>query len=177
MRSQTRIQLARRSAEALVDRLNIKTAPVDVNVVAQSLGLQIVFNDLGESISGLLVTHSGNSSICVRESDPLVRQRFTIAHEIGHFVLRHQFEDDGQVHVDEGWKVTARSSAHVAGADPKEVEANQFAAALLMPSDLLQQRARRFGERQLQEEHVSELAREFKVSEQAMALRLAALHL
>src|SRR5258708_2570831 len=139
MRNHTRIQLARRSAEALVDRLNISTAPIDVNLVARSLGLQIVFNDLGEDISGLLVTHSGNSSICVRESEPVVRQRFTIAHEIGHFVLRHQFEDDGQVHVDEGWKVTARSSAQAAGADPKEVEANQFAAALLMPSALLQQ--------------------------------------
>jgi Zn-dependent peptidase ImmA (M78 family) len=177
MRTHTRIQLARRGAEALIERLSIRSAPVDVNFVARSLGLQIVYNDLGDDISGLLVTHDGNSSICVRESEPVARQRFTIAHEIGHFVMRHQFEEDGHVHVDEGWKVTARSSAQVAGADPKEVEANQFAAALLMPSELLQQRAIRFGERQLREEHVTELAREFKVSEQAMALRLAALHL
>lgn len=177
MRTQTRIQLARRNAEALVERLNIISAPVDVNVVARSLGLKIVYNDLGEEISGLLVTHDGNSSICIREGEPIVRQRFTIAHEIGHFVMRHQFEQDGQVHVDEEYKVTARSTAKTAGFDPKEVEANQFAAALLMPSRLLRQRASRFGGWMLNEDRVSELAREFKVSEQAMALRLQALNL
>jgi Zn-dependent peptidase ImmA (M78 family) len=58
-----------------------------------------------------------------------------------------------------------------------EVEANQFAGALLMPTRLLRQRALRFGSRQLHDEHVGELAREFKVSEQAMAIRLSTLGL
>ena len=46
-----------------------------------------------------------------------------------------------------------------------------------MPSRLLRQRALRFGERQLREEHVSELARQFRVSEQAMTLRLSSINL
>lgn len=175
-----RIQAARKAAEALVDRLDINTAPVDVNMIARALGLQIVYNDLGEEISGLLVSKGGTASICVREGEPLVRQRFTIAHEIGHFCLRHQFERGDhveRVHVDEGWKVTARSNSRTAGVEPVEVEANQFAAALLMPTRLLRQRAHRYGSRQLDDSLVAELAREFRVSEQAMTIRLDALGL
>jgi Zn-dependent peptidase ImmA (M78 family) len=178
MRTQIRIQAARKTAEALVDRLSINSAPVDVNMIAKSLGLSVVYNDLGEDISGLLVSKGDTASICVREGEPLVRQRFTIAHEIGHFCLRHQFERGEhveRVHVDEGWKVTARSNSRTAGVAPMEVEANQFAAALLMPTRLLKQRAHRFSVRQLDDSVVSELAREFKVSEQAMAIRLDAL--
>lgn len=180
MKTQVRTQTARKSAEALVDRLNINAAPVDVNLVARSLGLQIVYTELGEDISGLLVSRAGTAQICVREGEPLVRQRFTIAHEIGHFCLRHQFEGGEHVehvHVDEGWKVTARSSSQTTGVDPKEVEANQFAGALLMPTRLLKQRAAHYRLAQILDEHVSELAREFKVSEQAMVIRLSTLGL
>lgn len=174
---QLRIQTARKTAEALIERLNVTTAPVDVNSVAKALGLQIVYNELGEEVSGLLVSRDDTAAICVREGEPVVRQRFTIAHEIGHFCLRHQFEQGEHVHVDEGWKMTARSSSRTAGLAPQEVEANQFAAALLMPSKLLRSRAARFANRQLDDRDVSELARDFKVSEQAMAIRLSTLGL
>ena len=177
MRRPLRIEAARRAAETLIERLDIRNAPVDVAFIAKTLGLQVVYNDLGEDVSGLLVTKDSKAAICVRESEPLVRQRFTIAHEIGHFVLRHQFEEGEHVHVDEGFKVTARSNTRTIGHDPMEVEANQFAAALLMPSVLLRPRAKRFGGPHLHDQHVAELAREFRVSEQAMTLRLDALGL
>ncbi len=176
-RRPVRIQTARREAESLVDHLGISSVPVDVIRVAKGLGLEVVYSELGEDVSGLLVTRDGASMVCVRESDPLVRQRFTIAHEIGHFRLRHQFEPGERVHVDEGWKVTARSNNRTLGIDPREVEANQFAATLLMPSRLLSQRVSRLGAGRLNDDHVSELAREFKVSEQAMAIRLSTLGL
>jgi hypothetical protein len=171
-----RTQTARKTAEALVERFGIRTPPVDVSHIAKQLGLQIVYNELGEDVSGLLVSRGGTATICVRESDPLVRQRFTIAHEVGHFALKHQ-EHGEHVHVDEGWKVTARSHNKTAGFHPIEVEANQFAATLLMPSGLLRRRVASYGVGKLDEHHVSELAREFKVSEQAMTIRLATLGL
>ena len=174
---QFRIQTARKTAEALVERFGIHTTPVDVQLIATKLGLPVVYHELGADISGLLMSAEGRASICVRDSDPLVRQRFTIAHEIGHFVLRHQFEPGAHVHVDEKWKVTARSTNRSLGVDPQEVEANQFAAALLMPSNLLRERAQRYGERQLDDQNVAALAREFKVSEQAMVIRLSTLGL
>ena len=178
MRQHIRIQSARKSAEALIDRLNINTVPVDVNTIARSQGLQILYSELPEDISGLLITKDHAATICVREGEPLVRQRFTIAHEIGHHCLRHQFEgaDGDRVHVDEGWKVTARSNSRTMGVDAIEVEANQFAGALLMPSRLLRARVAKIGA-QINDEHVSELAKEFKVSEQAMAIRLSSLGL
>jgi Zn-dependent peptidase ImmA (M78 family) len=179
MKQQIRIQSARKTAEALVDRLNINVVPIDVNTVARSLGLQIVYLELPEDISGLLISKDQSATICVREGEPLVRQRFTIAHEIGHFCMRHQFESGAhveRVHVDEGWKVTARSNSKSTGVDPIEVEANQFAGALLMPSRILKDRANKLGT-QFHDEQVSDLAREFKVSEQAMAIRLSSLGL
>lgn len=176
MTRRPRIQNARRTAENLIDRFQINSSPVDVNYIAKSLGLQVVYNALGDDISGLLVTRDGTAAVCVKESDPLVRQRFTIAHEIGHFCLKHQELGD-HVHVDEGWKVSARSTHTTTGLDPMEVEANQFAAALLMPGSLVRERAQDFGTTQLDDLHVSALAKEFKVSEQAMAIRLSVLGL
>jgi Zn-dependent peptidase ImmA (M78 family) len=176
---QAKVHSARKAAEALIERMNVNSVPVDVNVIARGLGLKILYSELPQDISGLLVSKDESASICVREGEPLVRQRFTIAHEIGHFCLKHQFENGEhleRVHVDEGWKVTARSNSRTSGVDPIEVEANQFAGALLMPSRLLKERISEYGTK-LHDEHVSELAREFKVSEQAMAIRLATLGL
>jgi Zn-dependent peptidase ImmA (M78 family) len=172
-----RLENARKAAEGLVARLQISTVPVDVVSVARALGLKVIYNDLGEDISGLLVTRDSDAAICVREGEPIVRQRFTIAHEIGHFFLRHQFESGEHVHVDQGFKMTARSSKRTLALDPKEVEANQFAAALLMPSELLRERVKRFNVVHLDDDHVAELAGDFKVSEQAMAIRLNGLGL
>ena len=55
---------ARNQAEALVDALNIKHAPVDVAGVASQLGLEVVYIDLGEEISGALITGPQGSSRC-----------------------------------------------------------------------------------------------------------------
>jgi Zn-dependent peptidase ImmA (M78 family) len=81
---------ARNQAEALVDSLEIRKAPFDVDAVVKHLGLQVVPVDLSEDISGLLITRPQGSSIAVRKQDPEVRRRFSIAHETGHYCLRHQ---------------------------------------------------------------------------------------
>jgi Zn-dependent peptidase ImmA (M78 family) len=60
-----------------------------------------------------------DTTIEVPNSDPPTRQRFTVAHELGHAVLRHQVP-----------------------ADKLEVEANAFAAELLLPREALRQAAR-----------------------------------
>jgi Zn-dependent peptidase ImmA (M78 family) len=61
--------------------------------------------------------------------------------------------------------------------DAKEIEANQFAASLLMPAKLVRAHAARFGKGPLLEDEVRHLAREFEVSEQAMTIRLTNLGL
>ena len=163
---------AQREATRLLELLKVRSAPVDVNGIASAVGLKIIYENFTGDISGLLITRDSNGVIGVHSKHALVRQRFTIAHEIGHFVLRHHSESGDHVHVDEGWKTTARNERSAKGVDRHEIEANRFAAALLMPEALLRTRAAEFRHKRLSEGDVFTLAQEFKVSEQAMTLRL-----
>lgn len=140
--------------------------PVDPRAIAERLGVRVesephLWEDdrFGTPLSGKLdIDAHGQSVIAYASSEPLVRQRFTIAHELGHFVLKHgsRFRDP---------TLNFNSSNY----DPKEAAANRFAAELLMPSALL--------ERQLLAGvgDVAELARRFGVSEVAMKIRLKTL--
>ena len=148
---------------------------MDVERIAKALGLKVVFLDLGEDISGLLISKGGSMVIAVQEGDPPKRRRFTIAHEIGHFHLRHQFEPGEHVHVDRGHLITPRNSRSSSGVDLKEIEANQFAACLLMPNRLLTERIKALRTKSLRDADVDVLAQEFNVSEQAMTIRLSTL--
>jgi Zn-dependent peptidase ImmA (M78 family) len=169
------LRAARYQGEALAETLGLAKPPVDVKLVARRLGLKIIFLELGEDVSGLLISKADSTIIAVQESDSPRRQRFTIAHEIGHFSLRHQFEPGGHVHVDRGHLITPRNSRSSTGVDFKEIEANQFAACLLMPSRLLLARIKVLRVKSLCDCHVEVLANEFKVSEQAMTIRLSTL--
>jgi Zn-dependent peptidase ImmA (M78 family) len=165
---------ARRQAEALVQRLGLTKPPVKVLDVAEALGIAVVRTSLGNDVSGLLITKPDGTTICVEESHHELRQRFTVAHELGHFCLRHQFEPGEHVHVDRGALVSMRSPRSGEGTDHREVEANQFAACLLMPRAMVEAEIGKHGGI-LSEELISELAKVFRVSEQAMTIRLATL--
>ena len=169
------ILAARRKAEALVQRLGISEPPVNVTRVAEALGIKVVKTSLGNDISGLLITKDDVTTICVEESHHPVRRRFTIAHEIGHHHLRHQFEPGDHVHVDRGALVSMQKpSAPRRERTRGEVEVNQFAACLLMPQRLVQAEIERHGG-VVTELLIPELATKFQVSEQAMTIRLGTL--
>jgi Zn-dependent peptidase ImmA (M78 family) len=94
------------------------------------------------------------------------RQRFTIAHELGHLYL-HQ--DQPGMFVDD---VIVDFRVDSANPDPKELEANTFAANLLMPSDLLRADLRLQPVDPFDEESVLQMARRYGVSQQALTIRL-----
>lgn len=165
---------ARTRAEEIVAQFGIVRAPVDVESIAKKLGLRVVMADLGADVSGLLVSQKDDVSIVVNKDDHAHRRRFTIAHEIGHFALRHQFEGGRRVHVDRGTAVSYRGPRAGLGIDRQEIEANQFAACLLMPARLVHAVA--VG-RALSDRDVERLAVKFNVSEQAMTIRLTGLRL
>jgi Zn-dependent peptidase ImmA (M78 family) len=171
------VATATRQAEALLAELGVKTAPVDVRKVASQLGLRVVDEELGEDVSGALVSNPQRAAILVNADHHDNRKRFTIAHELGHYVLRHQFEEGGHVHVDRGNYISLRGKRASEGVDPKEIEANWFAASLLMPAVLVQEHVAKIGARALHDQHVVRLAEEFSVSEQAMTIRLSTLGL
>lgn len=171
------IRYARTQAEKLVERLGKENLPIDVKAIARALNLKVIEANLGPGVSGLLVSNGVEAHVCVQETDALVRQRFTIAHEIAHHHLGHQFESGEHVLVDKGYYISERGPRASDGVDPKEIEANQFAACLLMPSKLVREQVAQLGGVPLLDYQVSELANIFVVSEQAMTIRLTTLGL
>jgi Zn-dependent peptidase ImmA (M78 family) len=140
-----------------------RTAPVDVAAAAEKLGVKVFAAKLPEKVSGVLLrdpsygTKSG-FVIFVDEDEPAVRQRFTAAHELGHFI--HHKEAVGYKNED---NYLLRSDGM---SNRQEAEANRFAASLLMPFDLIEE-AMRDGVTS-----PKELAKHFNVSEIAMSIRL-----
>ncbi len=169
------VGLARQKAEHLVQENGLTQPPIDVEKIASRLRLPIVRADLGGEVSGLLITKRGAASICVHQDHHPNRQRFTIAHEIAHFILGHHNQPGEHVHVDHGNYITQRGPRAAKGIDLREIEANQFAASLLMPSEMLEAHVRKAARGALHDGHVVDLASRFEVSEQAMTIRLASL--
>jgi Zn-dependent peptidase ImmA (M78 family) len=101
------------------------------------------------------------------------RQRFTIAHELGHFLL-HKGET---VHVDEGrgaLAINLRDSESSKGEDNEEKEANLFAAELLMPAKFLKKDLEGKSFDLLADTTLLDgLAKKYQVSTQALTFRLA----
>ena len=171
------LRSVRSAAETLAQKRAGRRPPIDVEAIALSLGLRVLYQDLGDEISGLLVAGPKDEFIVVHEGQAKNRQRFTIAHEIAHHCLRHQFPLGEHVHVDRGYAITPRGPDSSTGRDRKEIEANQFAASLLMPEYLLHREIQRLGISALLDDDVSNLADIFAVSEQAMTIRLSGLGL
>ena len=115
-----------------------------------------------------MVREPGRAVIGVESNQPETRQRFTIAHELGHFLLH----EGDQVHVDRQFRLNYRSAKSSTAEDVEEIEANAFAAAILMPERLLRVDAGRLQFDIEDEEAVRELAIRYNVSTQAMAIRL-----
>lgn len=157
-------------AMQVLHRADAVGIPVAADVVAERLGLMVELVPLGEEISGVLVIEKGKGMIGVNEAHPHTRQRFTIAHEVGHFVL-HGAEI--QLFIDKRYTAVYRDRRSSAGEDRNEIQANQFAAALLMPKELLLGRIRARDFDLGDEYSLASLAAEFEVSSQAMTYRLS----
>lgn len=150
--------------------------PINVTKVAEKLGLQVIDHELAGDVSGVLILNDGKGTIGVNTEHADVRKRFTIAHEIGHFVLGHQRE--GSVFVDQSRKqmVIYRDDKSSTGEYQQEREANAFAAALLMPVIILKDKVKDYSFSFIEEPEqptIYRLAQEFDVSTNAMAYRLS----
>ena len=158
-------------ARDLINRARLTGPPVQLEELVKHLGLLMAAN-LGDEISGVLVVKEGAGIIGYNRDQARVRQRFTIAHEMGHFILHHAAQN---LFIDRSaTSVFHRDQSSSTGDRALEVQANQFAAALLMPSDFIAEELRNAYFRD-DEEMISALAQKFVVSEHAMSLRLSRL--
>jgi hypothetical protein len=139
--------------------------PVRVGRLAGDLGLEVVLSSLGKNVSGLIEpseTAPEGFAIKVNRYETPERQRFTIAHEISHFLLHRDFILTGVVD-----NVMYRSSL----GSKKETEANRLAAEILMPMQKIKDELDRLG-LPVGERAARELSSIFKVSVPAMKVRL-----
>lgn len=145
------------------------TAPVDVYAAIREVGVELVFLQMSDDysqLSGYIESAGDNFRIAVNASDHEVRQRFTAAHELGHYMFHRSLigegVDDNRLYRSErGGKYynTKIGRQH-------DIQANQFAANLLMPSHLV-------AKLKLQGTTTPEqLAAALKVSRPAMRIRL-----
>ena len=165
-------RVAETAALAVLERIGVAAPPVDVEAVANDLGLVVRFDLLPDGVSGMLLRRNGLALVAVNAAHSEHRQRFTIAHEIGHFMLHKGVYIDKTTRINE--RISGTRSKSAMGIDPDEVQANAFAAELLMPGDMLVREFTlrlRSGSRVVSA-IVSSLAERFNVSAQAMEIRL-----
>lgn len=160
----------RRAAE-LLRELRLHRVPVNVRSVAEHLGAKVVYEDLDEDVSGLLLCENGVSTIAINQQHHPNRQRFTLAHECGHLYL-HAGRGD-RLWVDK--TLFFRDASSSTGDRRSEIEANQFAAGLVMPGDLVLSEFE--PDHDITEADIVRLALRFEVSERAMTVRLISLGL
>jgi Zn-dependent peptidase ImmA (M78 family) len=168
------VGFARESARTLLLEVGVKAAPVPVERIIKSRGIILQYAPLSDELSGMAFIRDGVGIIGVNALHHPNRQRFTAAHELAH----HQLHPDhlrAEVHVDKVFRVLHRDSLASLGVDAKEVEANAFAAELLMPQFLLRDLVDPDGLDVDDDDRIEALARKFRVSPSAMRYRLGAL--
>ncbi len=150
------------------------------NISDDKTDLDILVADLeGEpetpSISGAIVygEETGKFSIIINGNKPKTRQNFTVAHELGHYFLHSELLKTQKIIVDDDNHLENKRILYrldVAQRNQIEIEANNFAAALLMPRNLVFDAWNRISD-------IQECAKIFGVSTIAMTIRLERLGL
>jgi Zn-dependent peptidase ImmA (M78 family) len=153
--------------ELLLEHSIIKP-PVPLERIAEEANLRIEYVPLEPDMSGALIeSDDGEMIVAVNEVHHRNRKRFTIAHELAHYFLGHHKHHP---HVDREFVVIPRNQVSSQAVDPREIDANAFAASLLMPEEFLLKDFVRLGGFDANE--LSEIAKRYQVSEQALSFRL-----
>lgn len=149
----------------------IHSIPVNIIGLANELGIAVYEVEIdNDKLSGYISKDDDGYFICVNKSHAATRQQFTIAHEIGHFILHKDVLDSGNL-LPTMYKVGNGITPALARMDYEsplyremETEANKFAANLLMPKDEFIKKANECND-------LIELALAFKVSVGAASIR------
>jgi Zn-dependent peptidase ImmA (M78 family) len=169
-----------RMARQVLAKLRIDKPAVPVEKIAAGYA-RIIEETLPDDVSGMLVPLPSSQEglkwvIVVNRLHPSVRRRFTIAHELGHLLL-HRYTT---AHADGRLPVRFRDEKSSQGSVREEIEANQFAAELLMPEALVRAVTKDAtydladdADDDKAHKIMKRLAKRFEVSVQAFAFRVA----
>jgi Zn-dependent peptidase ImmA (M78 family) len=145
--------------------------PVDPEAIARAEGVLVVRRRFEDAdVSGMLFRDSSHHIIGVNSAHPVQRQRFTIAHELGHRALHPGRE----LILDVPVRVNLRDKTSSTATDFEEIEANAFAAALLMPERMIRDQVNQLpaSKRREPDATAAALSAIFKVSNSALNFRL-----
>lgn len=156
-------------AEDLLRRHRIDDLPVPVDAIAAAEGATVVRRRFEGDTSGFMYAEADRTVIGINAATSRRRQRFTVAHEIGHMALHR---DENKLRVDS--VIQFRDPLSALGTDPQERDANAFAVALLMPAKVVADQVRAALKNNVTDRDVliSSLATTFDVSTEAMGYRL-----
>jgi Zn-dependent peptidase ImmA (M78 family) len=168
-----RVSEARAKAVALLAEYGVTSLPVPVEKIAKARNIAVQFSPFDQELSGMALIKDGVPIIGVNALHHPNRQRFTIAHELGHHVM-HRDLIDGTVHIDKGFAMLKRDEEAAQGTNLVEVEANAFASELLMPKQFIDQIVDIASLDIDDEAGMKALAKRFRVSVSAMQNRLSA---
>jgi len=145
------LHAAREIARNILKKSRIKTHPILIREIAKHIpDLYIDGQELEDGLSGMQISYKGIDFIRYNKNHSDKRNRFTVAHEIGHAVLGH----------------TVECTRGVSGFENNyEQEANCFAAELLTPLTYLKLAVKK-------NKSVSTLAKAFWVSKDSMGIRV-----
>ena len=147
----------------------ISSTAINPVAVANQEGIEVISVDFSDDqVCGILRKENGRFNIYVNRDHGSTRIRYTIAHELGHYFLHGEIFDafvDKEINLYRN-KSDPQSKLHA----DMEIQANMFAAALLMPAVSV----RRWYQ---YDRHIANLAKKFGVSPAAMGYRIANLGL
>lgn len=137
-----------------------RSIPVRVGALAKALGLEVVEATLPLNISGMIEPRGDGFVVKVNRFEPKERQRFTIAHEIAHYLLHKDRILNG---VTDSVLYRSRLSSTL------EAEANRLAADIIMPRSAIENAVRKYDI--VGDNEIRALSHDFGVSRAAMEIR------
>ncbi len=161
---------------ALLIEHKISKPPVPVNRFIRAHGIRIIMKSMENQVSGFILQDGEKKLIAVNSFHPAVRQRFTMAHELGHFLLKHK--PKGMIVDDADFPLLWRDEEASEGTNLQEREANLFASTLLMPKEFLEKDLRHLQNVATHNDTlIRNLARKYGVSAHALLIRISTLEL
>lgn len=150
----------------IVDR-HLSSYPVKLGQLAKDLGVEIKVSGIGTGISGQIRREDEKYVIRVNRNEARERQRFTIAHELAHYLLHRGIIDSSPAGITD--TVLYRSGAP----ERIEYEANRLAAMIVMPMPLVERELKEKFGGVVTEATIDGLASLFEVSKAAMEIKLS----